>query len=127
MSLIGPRPEVPEYVDLENPLWRAVLDVRPGITDPASLVFRDEEAVLSRAKDPEAFYRRSILPAKLSINLQYLRSRCWNLDLTLLVLTARCSFFASSIDPRLVTKTFLDGVTLYEPRFIHPVSYSLDR
>ena len=56
MSLVGPRPEVPEFVDMNNPVWRSVLQVRPGITDPASIAFRNEEEILAKAADPIAFY-----------------------------------------------------------------------
>ena len=92
MSLIGPRPEVPEYVQLDHPLWRAVLQSRPGITDLASLAFRDEEAMLRPAADADAYYRSSILPAKLRLNLLYQQTRTLPRDLKLLWLTARYSF-----------------------------------
>jgi lipopolysaccharide/colanic/teichoic acid biosynthesis glycosyltransferase len=52
MSLIGPRPEVPEYVEFDDHRWRTVLAVRPGITDLATLAFRNEEAILGPATDP---------------------------------------------------------------------------
>ena len=72
MSLIGPRPEVPEYVDLNDSTWRDVLGFRPGITDLASLIYRDEEQVLARgSNDLDRYYREVILPEKLSLNLQY--------------------------------------------------------
>ena len=57
MSLIGPRPEVPEYVEPADDLWETVLQMRPGITDLASLAYRNEEAMLALADDPEALYR----------------------------------------------------------------------
>jgi lipopolysaccharide/colanic/teichoic acid biosynthesis glycosyltransferase len=93
MSLIGPRPEVPEYVALQEEVWRKVLEVRPGITDLASLAFRDEEAILGPCSDPETYYRIVILPEKLRLNLWYQRTRSLALDLKLLWLTARYSFF----------------------------------
>lgn len=92
MSLIGPRPEVPEYVQIDHSLWQAVLAVRPGITDLASLAYRNEEEILGPVADPEAYYRKHILPAKLKLNLQYLESRSLLSDLRLLWLTARFSF-----------------------------------
>ena len=64
MSLIGPRPEVPEFVEPEDQLWQAVLEVRPGITDLASLAFRNEEEMLAPAADPASYYRSSVLPGK---------------------------------------------------------------
>jgi len=66
MSLVGPRPEVRRYVELEDPAWRRVLSVRPGITDPVTLALRDEESLLAAAPgDPERFYREVLLPDKL--------------------------------------------------------------
>src|SRR6185369_2422435 len=81
MSLVGPRPEVPEHVRLEEPMWQAVLAVRPGITDLASLLYRDEERLLGAARDPNTFYRESVLPTKLFLNLAYLLSRSFRQDL----------------------------------------------
>lgn len=75
MSFVGPRPEVPEYVDFEDARWREVLSARPGITAPASLAYLDEERLLAHAGDPERYYRESILPAKLELNLRYVRNR----------------------------------------------------
>jgi lipopolysaccharide/colanic/teichoic acid biosynthesis glycosyltransferase len=93
MSVIGPRPEVPEFVDHDDSVWREVLGVRPGITDLASLTFRDEEAILGAATSPAVHYRSVILPEKLRLNLQYQRSRSLSRDLKLLWMTARYSFF----------------------------------
>jgi lipopolysaccharide/colanic/teichoic acid biosynthesis glycosyltransferase len=73
MSLVGPRPELPQYVSGYTPEQRLVLQVRPGITDPASIRYRHEEAVLATSKNPDEFYRGVILPDKLAINLQYVR------------------------------------------------------
>jgi lipopolysaccharide/colanic/teichoic acid biosynthesis glycosyltransferase len=75
MSLVGPRPEVPKYVNIYTPEQRQVLDVRPGITDPASIAFRNESDLLGQATDPEAFYIREIMPKKLDLNLNYLKSQ----------------------------------------------------
>jgi len=98
MSLIGPRPEVPEYVELDDPLWQTVLSVRPGITDLATLAFRHEEEVLSAAADTEDCYRGIVLPQKLRLNVYYLQSRSPLRDLKLLWLTARYSFFPQGFD-----------------------------
>jgi lipopolysaccharide/colanic/teichoic acid biosynthesis glycosyltransferase len=73
MSFVGPRPEVPRYVALYSPLQREVLDFRPGITDPATLRFRDEEGLLAQAVDSEAFYIEHCVPQKVEINLNYAR------------------------------------------------------
>jgi lipopolysaccharide/colanic/teichoic acid biosynthesis glycosyltransferase len=88
MSLVGPRPEVPRYVDPESPLWRQVLSVRPGLTDPVTLRLRDEEALLAGAADPERFYRERLLPWKLRGYLEYLQRRSWATDLGVLGATA---------------------------------------
>lgn len=87
MGLVGPRPEVPEYVDVGDPLWRRVLAVRPGITDPASIEYREEEALLAAATDPESCYRRQILPRKLSLSAQYLERRSFGSDAKVLLRT----------------------------------------
>ena len=110
MSLVGPRPEVAEYVRLEEPLWQAVLQVRPGITDLASLLYRNEEELLGAADDPNAFYRESVLPAKLFLNLAYLRSRSFRLDLRLILLTIWYSLNPDRFDPDFIKRTFAAGV-----------------
>jgi lipopolysaccharide/colanic/teichoic acid biosynthesis glycosyltransferase len=75
MSLVGPRPEVPRYVAFYTAEQRRVLEVRPGITDPASLEYFDEARVLSRVESPEAAYIRVVMPHKIALNLNYLRRR----------------------------------------------------
>lgn len=110
MSLVGPRPEVAEYVHLEEPMWQAVLQVRPGITDLASLLYRNEEELLGAADDPVAFYRESVLPAKLFLNLAYLRSRSFRLDLRLILLTIWYSLHPDRFDPDLIKRRFAAGV-----------------
>jgi lipopolysaccharide/colanic/teichoic acid biosynthesis glycosyltransferase len=110
MSLVGPRPEVPEHVQFEAPMWQAVLQVRPGITDLATLLYRDEESILSASRDANAFYRESILPAKLLLNLAYLLSRSFWQDLKLIFLTIRYSLFPKRFDPGLIKRTFGTGV-----------------
>jgi lipopolysaccharide/colanic/teichoic acid biosynthesis glycosyltransferase len=75
MSVVGPRPEVPEYVELYHERYRRILFVRPGITDLASIHFRDEEAVLAMSQDPFGDYRERILPMKLDLADRYLQTR----------------------------------------------------
>jgi len=87
MSLVGPRPEVPRYVALYTPEQRRVLAVRPGITDPASIRYRDEAAVLARAEDPERAYIDEVLPHKLAINLAYLERRSLLSDVGVILAT----------------------------------------
>jgi lipopolysaccharide/colanic/teichoic acid biosynthesis glycosyltransferase len=110
MSLIGPRPEVPEYVQVDAPIWRSVLRFRPGVTDLATLVYRDEERILGSSGDPNAFYRASILPAKLILNLAYHLSRSFRQDLKLILLTIRYSLFPESFDLDFIKRTFDIGV-----------------
>ena len=89
MSLVGPRPEVPEYVDLGSPVWREILSVRPGITDPVTLCLLNEEKLLMEiGVDREDFYRYELLPRKLQGQLEYLRTRTWRTDVGVLWNTA---------------------------------------
>jgi lipopolysaccharide/colanic/teichoic acid biosynthesis glycosyltransferase len=87
MSLVGPRPEVPKYVDLYRERYRFILRVRPGITDPAAIAFIDEEALLGRSTNPEATYIAGILPAKLAISEDYVSRVSLRLDIEILVRT----------------------------------------
>ncbi len=83
MSLVGPRPEAPEYVALYTPEQRAVLSVPPGITGPSQIQFRHEEALLDCA-DPERYYVTDVMPAKLSIDLKYVAYHSLWVDFTIL-------------------------------------------
>jgi lipopolysaccharide/colanic/teichoic acid biosynthesis glycosyltransferase len=83
MSIVGPRPEDPRYVALYTPEQREVLAVRPGITSPASVRFRNEEALLS-GKDWERRYIEEIMPAKLALDLEYVRQASLRRDLAVL-------------------------------------------
>jgi lipopolysaccharide/colanic/teichoic acid biosynthesis glycosyltransferase len=125
MSLVGPRPEIPEYVQPLAPIWRDVLQVRPGITDLASLVYRDEEELLGASADPDRLYRDCILPLKLQLNLSYLRSRSLSRDLRLIGLTIRYSVWRNGFDPDLIQKTFGSGAG-YDTRF-HSFSSAINR
>lgn len=87
MSLVGPRPEVRKYVDLYTSEQMHVLDVRPGITDEASIYYRNENELLGRSSDPERYYRDVVMQDKLRINLEYVkRHSFWN-DLKLIFKT----------------------------------------
>lgn len=87
MSLVGPRPEIPDYVDMFVYRYRHILAIRPGITDLASIRFRNEELILARASDPMREYARAVLPAKLDLADEYLRTRSLRTDLGILVRT----------------------------------------
>lgn len=71
MAWIGPRPEIPEFVTMDDPLWQQVLQFRPGLADAASVEFRDEEKLLASVPDPREYYRREILPRKLRISIEH--------------------------------------------------------
>ena len=73
MSFVGPRPEVAYYVNLYTPYQRQVLLVRPGITDYASIAYRNENDLLAGAEDPEKMYIEQIMPDKIELNMKYLR------------------------------------------------------
>ncbi len=87
MSLVGPRPEVPVYLALYPERWSKVRVVRPGITDPASLKFRNEEQILSSAKDPEKEYKENVLPHKLDLYEEYVRRISLSGDLRIIFQT----------------------------------------
>jgi lipopolysaccharide/colanic/teichoic acid biosynthesis glycosyltransferase len=106
MCLVGPRPEVPPFVNLDDPIWRAVLEVKPGITDLASLVYRHEEQILSQSNDPESYYRDVVLPAKLALNVRYLGARSFWRDMRLILLTVRYSFLPSGFDAARILTVF---------------------
>lgn len=84
MSLVGPRPEVRKYVKLYTEQQMKVLDHRPGITDVASIEYSNENEILESKEDPEKFYIEEIMPKKLSLNLEYIKSRSLYTDLKLI-------------------------------------------
>jgi lipopolysaccharide/colanic/teichoic acid biosynthesis glycosyltransferase len=89
MSLVGPRPEVPRYVEMFREDYACVLSVRPGITDPASLKYRDEAAILAQSSNPEETYVREILPEKISLAKQYVAQASLRGDIALIWKTIR--------------------------------------
>ena len=83
MSFVGPRPDVPGYADCLTGSYRSILSLRPGITGPASIVFRNEEILLSKVSDPKSFNDNYIWPRKIKLNLCYLQSWSFRKDLCL--------------------------------------------
>ena len=83
MSLVGPRPEVRHYVDYWTPEQMHVLDVRPGITDPASIKFRNENELMEQAEDPEKYYIEVIMQEKIKLYLEYVEKHSFFYDLVL--------------------------------------------
>jgi lipopolysaccharide/colanic/teichoic acid biosynthesis glycosyltransferase len=87
MSFVGPRPEVPRYVQLFQQDYREILTVRPGLTDLASLKYRDEGALLARATNPEEEYTTRVLPDKIELAKDYLRQASLLFDLKIICKT----------------------------------------
>jgi lipopolysaccharide/colanic/teichoic acid biosynthesis glycosyltransferase len=92
MSLVGPRPEVRRYVDAYTREYMATLLIRPGITAPSSIAFKDEDKLLNGSGDPEKVYVEKILPPKMKLNLKYMREMSiWN-DLRVIFQTVAAVF-----------------------------------
>jgi lipopolysaccharide/colanic/teichoic acid biosynthesis glycosyltransferase len=93
MSLVGPRPEIPEYVN-EFILYNSVLTVRPGITDYASIKYKNEEEILFKAKkngmDMIEYYKEVILFDKIKLNLKYIKQKSLTIDLFIIIKTLMC-------------------------------------
>lgn len=87
MSLVGPRPEVRKYVDLYDDNQKEILKVRPGITDIASITFRNENDLLSQNPNPEDYYIHEIMPKKISLSLEYVKTRTLIKDIKLIFKT----------------------------------------
>ena len=87
MSLVGPRPEVPRYVELYTEEEKKVLDIRPGITDLASLRYKDENDILGKVENPEEYYINIIMKDKLKLNLEYIEKSNILFDISLIFKT----------------------------------------
>lgn len=87
MSLVGPRPEVRKYVELFRNDYEEILTIKPGVTDLASLKYRKEALILEQAINPEEEYIRNVLPDKIRLAKEYLRSRTFSFDLALIFKT----------------------------------------
>ena len=92
MSFVGPRPEVRKYVELYNDEQKKVLKVKPGITDLASIQYRNENELLKSAENPEEYYIQEIMPDKIKINLRYLNDRSFFKDINVIIRTIRVIF-----------------------------------
>jgi lipopolysaccharide/colanic/teichoic acid biosynthesis glycosyltransferase len=89
MSIVGPRPEVRKYVDLYNEKQRRVLEALPGLTDPASLEYINENEILGKSENPEKSYIEEVMPAKLELNLQYIEKQDLKTDIDLIFQTLK--------------------------------------
>lgn len=96
MSFVGPRPEVPEFVDLDDPLWQEVLEHRPGITDPVTLRLRNEEHLLANVADKELYYREVVQPYKLRGYARFVGDKSWKTDLRIIGRTLRAIAFPTT-------------------------------
>lgn len=99
MSFVGPRPEVPELVDLDDPQWKEILTTLPGITDPVTLLLRNEESLLAAVEDKEAFYRETLQPFKLRGYVDFVRGKNWRSDVRIIFQTLRATAFPSTAKP----------------------------
>lgn len=95
MSFVGPRPEVLKYVKIYNENQKKVLTVKPGITDYASLKYKDENELLGKAEHPEKLYTDEIMPEKLKLNLKYIESQSFLTDLKIIFKTVSKILFSS--------------------------------
>jgi lipopolysaccharide/colanic/teichoic acid biosynthesis glycosyltransferase len=89
MSLVGPRPEVANWVEVYPDAWKKILTVRPGITDNASIIFHNEESILAEVDDPEQVYREVMLPKKLELYTDYVNNRSFQGDLLIILRTLK--------------------------------------
>ncbi|CEK32831.1 sugar transferase [[Clostridium] sordellii] len=89
MSLVGPRPEVPKYVDLYDDYQEQILLVQPGITDYASIEFRNESEILGESENPESKYIDDIMPYKIELNIKYIKNISLYEDLKLITRTIK--------------------------------------
>jgi lipopolysaccharide/colanic/teichoic acid biosynthesis glycosyltransferase len=89
MSLVGPRPEVRKYVDMYNQDQLRVLNVKPGITDYASIEYSNENEILASVSDPDKAYIEEIMPAKLQLNMKYIKESGLITDFKIILLTLK--------------------------------------
>ena len=97
MSLVGPRPEVEEYVKLYEQDYTEILKSRPGITDVSSIIFREEEVVLKNQIDPEWYYKKILLPEKIRLSKEYTKNSSFLYDLKLVLTTIHKIFYPPAI------------------------------
>jgi lipopolysaccharide/colanic/teichoic acid biosynthesis glycosyltransferase len=89
MSIVGPRPEVPKYVALYNENQMKVLQIKPGISDWASIKFSNESELLEKSKNPEKFYLNEVMPQKLALNLKYVETKTIWMDFKIIFFTIK--------------------------------------
>ena len=89
MSIVGPRPEVPKYLSFYKGEYAKILTLKPGITDLASIKYRNEEEILAKSSTPDLLYQQHILPDKLMLNASYLNSISFRKDMQILFSTLK--------------------------------------
>lgn len=97
MSFVGPRPEVPEFVDLDDPIWQRILEHRPGITDPVTLRLRNEEQLLTKVIDKERYYREVIQPYKKRGYVKFVETKTWKTDIRIIGRTIKAVVLPKSV------------------------------
>ena len=100
MSFVGPRPEVPKYVEMFRGDYAEILQVRPGITDLASIAYRDEAALLGRMEEPERQYAEHVLPEKIRLAKEYVGRASFWFDLSLIARTLLVLLIPRAVDGR---------------------------
>lgn len=93
MSIVGPRPEVKQWTEVYPEKWKIVHSVKPGITDNASIEFRNEEELLSQSKDPEETYKQLVLPKKLELYIDYVNNHSFWDDIRIILSTLKVVVF----------------------------------
>ncbi len=97
MSLVGPRPEVPELVNKNDPMWRTILSVRPGVTHPITLKLRHEELLLGHVEDQAAFYKEVLQPYKMQGYVRFMAQKSWHSDVAVIAQTFRYVFLPRAV------------------------------
>lgn len=93
MSIVGPRPEVEKWTKVYPGKWAIIHSVRPGITDYASIYFRNEEELLIKSDNPQDTYKNEVLPKKLDLNIEYINKQSFSEDLMIIYKTLFAIFF----------------------------------
>lgn len=99
MSFVGPRPEVPEFVDLDDSIWQEILSHKPGITDPVTLRLRNEEQLLAQVIDKERYYREVVQPYKLRGYANFIRDKSWKTDVRIIGRTLKAVVLPQTVKP----------------------------
>jgi lipopolysaccharide/colanic/teichoic acid biosynthesis glycosyltransferase len=99
MSFVGPRPEVPDFVDRSDSQWQEILTHRPGITDPVTLRLRNEEHLLAQVIDKERYYREVVQPYKLRGYLKFIREKSWKTDIRIIGRTLKAIALPQTAEP----------------------------